>query len=196
MIEGWTTQESVEVFRGQRVVVRRDTVRRADGSPGTYEYIESVDGVRVAALDDEGRIALVAENVHVCGLRLLMCPGGGCGADEDAEAAARRELREEAGIEAARIEPLTTMWRMPAGARTREHLYLATGLTVGEHRREPSEADMELHWIPLVEAVAMCGDGRITEAGTLAAVLLTAQRTTGPLPHQATDRAPSHPAAR
>ncbi|MFD0352058.1 hypothetical protein ACFQ0M_49725 [Kitasatospora aburaviensis] len=70
------------------------------------------------------------------------------------------------------------MWRMPAGARTREHLYLARGLSLGEHHRDASEADMELRWVALEEAVAMCGDGRITEAGTLAAVLLTAQRTT------------------
>nr|BEK71431.1 NUDIX hydrolase [Kitasatospora purpeofusca] len=194
MIKGWSTQSSTEVYRGPRLVVRRDEIRRADGSPGTYEYTEAVDGVRVLALDDRGRVALVAEDVYVCGLRLVLCPGGGCGADEDPEAAARRELREEAGIEADRIEPLTVMLRMPAGARTREHLYLATGLTVGEHRREPSEADMELHWVPLAEAVAMCGDGRITEAGTLVAVLLTAQRTTGPLPHQSADRPPSRPA--
>ncbi|MEV6676364.1 hypothetical protein AB0N09_05765 [Streptomyces erythrochromogenes] len=42
---------------------------------------------------------------------------------------------------------------------------------------DTSEADMDLHWVALEEAVAMCGDGRITEAGTLAALLLTAQRT-------------------
>ncbi|MFI9788613.1 NUDIX domain-containing protein [Kitasatospora sp. NPDC051984] len=191
MIEGWTTKSSTEVYRGLRVVVRRDTVQRADGSPGTYEYTESVDGVRVLALDGRGRVALVEENVYVCGLRLLMCPGGGCGAGEDSAEAARRELLEEAGIRAARIEPLTTMWRMPAGARTREHLYLATGLTVGDHQREASEADMELRWVPLEDAVAMCANGRITEAGTLAAVLLTAQRTTGLLPRQATDQAPA-----
>ncbi|MFB7947992.1 NUDIX domain-containing protein [Kitasatospora phosalacinea] len=189
MIEGWSTESSTIVFTGRRVVVRRDEVRRADGSLGTYEYTESVDGVRVLALDGRGRVALVEENVHACGLRLLMCPGGGCGADEDPAVAALRELLEEAGIRAARIEPLTAMWRMPAGARTREHLYLATDLTVGEHQREASEADMELRWVPLEEATAMCADGRITEAGTLAAVLLTAQRTTGLLPHQATDQA-------
>ncbi|QKW17844.1 NUDIX hydrolase [Kitasatospora sp. NA04385] len=194
MIEGWTTQSSTVVHRGRRMTVRRDEVRRADGSPGTYEYTEAVDGVRVLALDGRGRVALVAEDVYVCGLRLLLCPGGGCDPAEDPAAAARRELLEEAGIRAARIEPLTAMWRMPAGARTREHLYLATGLTVGEHRREASEADMELHWVPLAEAVAMCADGRITEAGTLAAVLLTAQRTARPLPHRATDRAPASPA--
>ncbi|MGW4890698.1 NUDIX domain-containing protein [Kitasatospora sp. NPDC004240] len=115
--------------------------------------------------------------------------GGGCGVGEDPAAAALRELLEEAGILAALIEPLTTMWRMPAGARTREHLYLATGLSVGEHQREASEANMELRWVPLEEAVAMCADGRITEAGTLVAVLLAAQRTTSLLPRQTTDQA-------
>ncbi|MEU9803015.1 NUDIX hydrolase [Streptomyces sp. NPDC051000] len=78
--------------------------------------------------------------------------------------AARRELAEEAGIRASEVELLTMMWRMPAGARTREHLYLARGLSIGEHHRDPSEADMELRWVTLDEAVAMCGDGRITEA--------------------------------
>jgi ADP-ribose pyrophosphatase len=176
MINGWSTVSSTVQYTGVRVVVRRDSVRRTDQSLGTYEYTESVDGVRVVALDDRGRIALVEENVYVCGQRLLMCPGGGCEPEEDPRTAARRELLEEAGIRAAEIELLTTMWRMPAGARTREHLYLARGLSIGEHQRDASEADMELRWVTLEQAVAMCGDGRITEAGTLAAVLLTAQR--------------------
>ncbi|WP_328664933.1 NUDIX hydrolase [Streptomyces sp. NBC_00328] len=176
MIDGWSTVSSTVRYKGVRVVVRRDSVRRTDQSLGTYEYTESVDGVRVVALDDRGRIALVEENVYVCGQRLLMCPGGGCEPGEDPWAAARRELAEEAGIRAAEVELLTMMWRMPAGARTREHLYLAWDLSIGEHHRDASEADMELRWVALEEAVVMCGDGRITEAGTLAAVLLTAQR--------------------
>lgn len=157
-------------------MVRRDSVRRTDQSMGTYEYTESADGVRVVALDDQGQIALVEENVYVCGERLLMCPGGGCEPGEDPLAAARRELAEEAGLHASDIEPLTMMWRMPAGARTREHLYLARGLRIGEHHRDVSEADMELRWVALDEAVAMCGDGQIIEAGTLTAILLTAHR--------------------
>ncbi|MFF0433884.1 NUDIX domain-containing protein [Streptomyces sp. NPDC004327] len=177
MIDGWSTVSSTVEYTGVRVVVRRDSVRRADQSLGTYEYTESVDGVRVVALDDRGHVALVEENVYACGQRLLMCPGGGCAPGEDPLSAARRELAEEAGIRAAEVELLTMMWRMPAGARTREHLYLARGLSLGEHQREASEADMELRWVALEEAVAMCGNGQITEAGTLAAVMLTAQRT-------------------
>ncbi|WP_331446664.1 NUDIX hydrolase [Streptomyces xanthochromogenes] len=176
MIEGWRTLSSTVQFTGVRLVVRRDVVRRTDQSQGTYEYTESTDGVRVVALDGQGRIALVEENVYVCGQRLLMCPGGGCEPGEDPSAAARRELAEEAGLHASEVELLTTMWRMPAGARTREHLYLARGLRIGEHHRDASEADMELRRIALDEALAMCGDGRITEAGTLAAILLTAHR--------------------
>lgn len=76
MISGWSTVSSTLEYTGLRVVVRRDTVRRADRSTGTYEYTESVDGVRVVALDGRGRIALVEENVYVGGKRLLMCPGG------------------------------------------------------------------------------------------------------------------------
>ncbi|MEU9254485.1 NUDIX hydrolase [Streptomyces sp. NPDC048270] len=178
MIDGWSTVSSTVQYTGVRVVVRRDAVRRSDQSLGTYEYTESVDGVRVVALDDWGRIALLEENVYVCGQRLLMCPGGGCEPGEDPLAAARRELAEEAGIRAAEVELLTMMWRMPAGARTREHLYLARDLSIGEHQRDASEADMELRWVALEQAVAMCSNGQITEAGTLAAILLTAQRTT------------------
>lgn len=182
MIDGWSTVSSTVQYTGVRVVVRRDSVWRTDQSLGTYEYTDSVDGVRVAALDDRGRIALVEENVYVCGERLLMCPGGGCEPGEDPRTAARRELLEEAGIRAAEIEPLTRMWRMPAGVRAREHLYLARDLSIGKHHRDASEADMDLCWVALEEAVAMCHDGRIAEAGTLAAVLLTAHRTTGTWP--------------
>lgn len=188
-LDGWSTVSSSLEYTGVRVVVRRDRVQRADQSEGTYEYIESGDGVRVLALDDRGRIALVEESVYVCGQRLLMCPGGGAEPGEAPAAAARRELAEEAGVRAETVELLTVMWRMPAGARTREHLYLARGLTIGAHHRDAGEADMDLHWVPLDQTVAMCADGRITEAGTLAAILLTAHRTataaadTAPAPH-------------
>ncbi|MEV8529897.1 NUDIX hydrolase [Streptomyces sp. NPDC052000] len=122
MIDGWSTVSSTVQYKGVRLVVHRDSVRRTDQSLGAYEYTESADGVRVAALDGQGRIALVEENVYVCGQRLLMCPGGGCEPGETPLAAARRELAEEAGIHAAEVEPLTMMWRMLAGARNREHL--------------------------------------------------------------------------
>jgi ADP-ribose pyrophosphatase len=65
------------------------------------------------------------------------------------------------------------MWRMPGGALTCEYLYLARDLTVGAPRREAREEDMTLHWMPLDEAVELCQSGRITEASTLTAILLT-----------------------
>ncbi|MEU3904071.1 NUDIX hydrolase [Streptomyces goshikiensis] len=177
MIDGWSTISSTIQYEGARIVVRSDSVQRPDDSLGTYEYTESADGVRIAALDHRGQIALVEESIYVCGRRLLLCPGGGCEPGEDPLTAASRELAEETGIRAGEVELLTTIWRMPAGARTREHLYLARNLSIGEPRREPGERDMLLRWTALDEAVAMCRDGQITEAGTLATVLLAAQHT-------------------
>ncbi|KUN17575.1 hypothetical protein AQJ11_37565 [Streptomyces corchorusii] len=83
------------------------------------------------------------------GYEVPMRPGDGCEPDEDPLAAARRELVEEASIRASEVELLTMMRQMPASARTREHLYLARGLSTGEHQRDASEADMELRWVAL-----------------------------------------------
>ncbi|MBF9071848.1 NUDIX hydrolase [Streptacidiphilus sp. NEAU-YB345] len=152
-----------------------DEVVRPNGSTGSYKYIALPDGVRVAALDEEGRLALLEEDVYVCGQRLLLLPGGGVEKGETPEQAAVRELAEEGGITAGDLRLLTRMRRMPANARTTEHLYLARDLQLGAPDREASEEGMTLRWTPLDEAVEMCGDGRITEAGTLAAILLTAQ---------------------
>ncbi|MEY9956763.1 NUDIX domain-containing protein [Streptacidiphilus sp. MAP5-52] len=171
--EGWTTLRTDTLHQGRRMSLLRDEITRPNGTPGAFVYLEQPDGVRVVALDDHNRVALIEEDVYVCGRRLLLVPGGGCETGEAPEQAAARELAEEAGITADKIRLLTPMWRMPASVRTREHLFLARGLHLGEPHRESTETDMTVHWTPLDEAAAMCRDGRITEAGTLTAILLT-----------------------
>ncbi|MFE0055374.1 NUDIX domain-containing protein [Streptomyces sp. NPDC059003] len=153
--------------------MNRDTVIRPDGSSGTYEHITVDDGVRVVALDEQGQVVLVEDDFYLQQRRVLHLPGGGSGGQEP-QAAALRELEEEAGLIATDVRPLGVIDPLPAATTARTHLFLATGLRAGTADRDDTEIGMTVHWWKLSDALTAVRAGRITEAGSVAGLLLAA----------------------
>ncbi|MFM8703438.1 MAG: NUDIX hydrolase, partial [Planctomycetia bacterium] len=91
------------------------------------------------------------------------------------EEAARRELAEETGYRAGRIAPAGAMWLSPGILRERMHLFVAEDLVAGPQALEPGE-QIRIRVVAWEEALAMCLDGRIDDAKTIAGLLLTAER--------------------
>jgi ADP-ribose pyrophosphatase len=167
----WQQISSEVIHQGPFISLLRDSVLRPDGSPGTYEHVAADDGVRVVALDEQGRVVLVEDDFYLQRRRILHVPGGGCDGQPPRKAAIR-ELEEETGLIAGSVRPLGFIDPLPAVTAARTHLFLATDLRIGTVRRDGTEVGMTLQWRQLHEAVEAVRTGEITEAGSVTALLL------------------------
>jgi ADP-ribose pyrophosphatase len=96
---------------------------------------------------------------------------------EDPQLTAERELAEEAGLAAGRVEHLVTFFNAPGISDESIVLYLAQDLTeVGHDRQSEEEHAMTVERIPLATALAMVDDGQITDAKTIIGLTLAARR--------------------
>ena len=133
--------------------------------------------VAVVAIDD-GDVFLVRQYRAALDADLIELPAGKRDvAGEPPIETARREMEEEIGMRAQRLEPLVTLHHAPGFCDEYSRLFLATGLTAVLERREgPEEQVMEVLRVPVGEAVEMCLDGRITDAKTIVGLLAVARR--------------------
>jgi ADP-ribose pyrophosphatase len=100
-------------------------------------------------------------------------PAGRLDQGEAPEACARRELREEAGVTARRLDRLTTIWTTPGFTDEAIHLFLASDLEAATAAREPDEF-IEVVPRPLSEVLAGIRDGAIRDGKTVAGILYVA----------------------
>lgn len=155
------------------MVVREDDIRRQDGSTGIYGVIDKPTYALVVATDGD-RYRLVEQFRYPIGLRRWEFPQGTAPGTLDgdepppAELAAQ-ELREETGLRAASMVVLGQLDVAPGMSSQRGWVFLATGLTEGEHDREPEEQDMHSEWFSGEQIERMIVDGVITDAQTMAA---------------------------
>lgn len=149
--------------------MRVDTLRLPNGQEVEREIVDHPGAVVIAALDGEGRVAVVEQYRPAVGKELRELPAGTLEEGEDPAQAAVRELREEAGLEAGRWDALGSFYSSPGFLREELHAFLARELRYVGAQPEDDE-DIDLHWVPLQEA------GRRQEAGmdakTLATLLL------------------------
>ncbi|WAU79966.1 NUDIX hydrolase [Streptomyces sp. Qhu-G9] len=133
------------------------------------------DASVVVARDQDGLVALLSAHFTKHGGEYLFLPGGRREDGEDPGECARRELREEAGIQAEHWTSLGS-YAITLGSTARVHLYEATGLTCGPQELTPSEEGFKLSWWPMRDALEAVAEGRfLLPAGPLA-LLLAARR--------------------
>ena len=147
-----------------------DDVLRPDGSPGIYGVVHFANlAAGVVAIDATDRVVLVGQHRYTLDAWSWEIPEGGVPAGEDPLEGARRELREETGIEAASWRELLRADLSNSVTDEQAILYLATDLTHGDADPEPTEA-LEIRWVPFTEALAMTIDGRISDAMSVLAI--------------------------
>jgi ADP-ribose pyrophosphatase len=163
------------IFSGRAFTIRRDTLRLPDGHETKFDIVEHVGSVVLIPVDEKGDLLFVRQYRHAAGLDLLELPAGTLDKDEAPEACARREVREETGMAAARLELLGGFYLAPGYSTEYMHVYLATGLVP-----DPLEADadefLSVESLPLDRALAMAERGEFPDAKTLAALALARPR--------------------
>jgi 8-oxo-dGDP phosphatase len=183
-MEGRFVRHSRRVaYENAWITVWHDEVSRPDGSPGIYGVVHFENlAAGVAAIDDDDRIALVGQHRYTLDRDSWEIPEGGVPPGEDLIAGARRELREETGLEARTIEPLLEMHLSNSVSDEWGIVYLARGISPGAAAPEDTEQLM-VRTVSLEEAYQMVCAGKITDslsvAGILRLVLLERERAGG-----------------
>ncbi len=158
--------ESRRLYEGRIVNLRVDSVEMADGSRATREVVEHGDVVAIVPLLKDGDLLLVRQFRLPAEQVMLEVPAGGVDEDEAPEGAAQRELREECGQRAGRLERLGGFYVSPGFCNEFVHVFLATELEPSPLRLDPDEQLAVVH-VPLVEALRLVSAGEIRDAKSI-----------------------------
>ena len=167
------TVASETLYTGKIFALRADEVRMPGDGTARREVVEHYGAVAVAALDDEDRIVLVYQYRHPLGRRLWELPAGLLDiGGEDPALTVRRELVEEAGLEADAWSVLIDIDSAPGFSDESVRIYLATGLREVERpEAHDEEADMRTERVPLMDAVKRVFAGEIVNSLAVAGIL-------------------------
>ena len=163
------------LYTGRIVNLDLDTVRFPNGTTGRLEMIRHPGASAVVPLLDplehpDPRVLLIRQFRHAAEDYIWEIPAGRLDPGESPEACAARELEEETGMRAARLDRLTTIYTTPGFTDERIHLFLATGLTQGAEAREADEfMEVEIrHWSAVM---AMVAAGEVVDGKTLVSLM-------------------------
>ncbi|OMC19831.1 ADP-ribose pyrophosphatase [Mycobacterium sp. SP-6446] len=161
---------SREIYRNRWMVLREDDIRRADGSAGIFAVVDKPTYALVLPYDGRS-FSLVEQFRYPLGARRWEFPQGTAPdlAESEPSELAARELREETGLRAASFEALGQLDVAPGLSSQRGWVFLATGISEGESRREHEEQDMHSQWFARDDVERMIRSGVITDSQSIAA---------------------------
>ena len=156
------------VYEGKIIKVRCDDAQLPDGKPCVREMIEHNGGASVLYIEDE-KVLLVRQFRYAYGESLYEIPAGKLEGEEDSMLAAARELEEEAGIKAGRLEKMFDFYPTPGYTNEKIYIYRAfDGERIAAHLDEGEFLDVE--YIPLSRARTMIENGEIKDGKTILAL--------------------------
>ena len=165
-----TQLTSERIFSGRIINLRLDEARLSSGIIARREVVDHPGAVALVAMPDRDHVLLVEQWRYAADEALLEIPAGTLTPGEDPAACALRELAEETGCTTANLTPLVSFWSAPGFTTERMYVFLAQGLT-------PCHADADedeiIHPLTVAwqDALAMCLDGRIRDAKSIAGIL-------------------------
>jgi ADP-ribose pyrophosphatase len=162
--------DSKTVFEGGVFDVRIDTIRE-EGKTHDREIVVHSGSVVILPVFDDGTVALVKQYRHAVGKELLELAAGGIEENEDPKDGAERELEEEIGVKAEKIELLCSVYVSPGFLTEKMSIYLATGLTdVGQKLEGDENITVERYSFEKLNEMIRNGD--IEDAKTIVGITL------------------------
>ena len=170
--------KSTRVYTGKVVSLDVDTVRFPDGSAGELEMIRHSGASAVVPFLSDPRasdpqILLIRQYRYAADGYLYEIPAGRLDKGEAPRDCAMRELKEETGCTAERVDPLFSFYTTPGFTDEKIHVFMATGLVAGETKHEADEF-LDLHPMLLSRALEMVEAGEIMDAKTALGILYAA----------------------
>jgi ADP-ribose pyrophosphatase len=163
------------VKRGFQVQVRTERVRLPNGHEVVLDIVPHPGAAAVVPFASEREVLLIRQYRHAAGGSLLEVPAGKLEPGEPPELCAARELEEEAGQRAGRLERLGCIWTTPGFTDERIHLFAAFDLEPVPHRLDPDEV-IEVLRTPFEEALELVWRGELCDAKSALALLHAARR--------------------
>lgn len=178
-----STVASHRIYTGKIVKMDVDQVRFPDGSTGDMEVVRHPGAAAVLPFlsdptGDDPQIMLLKQFRYAVDSYLYEIPAGKLEDAEEPRACAERELREETGCSAERIEHLFTFFTTPGFSDETLHVFLASGLTNGEPEREKDEF-VTVETMKLSYALKLIQTNEIRDGKTMLAILYAAGFSAG-----------------
>ncbi len=162
------------IYEGAILNLRRDKVTVMEGE-SYREIVEHNGGAVIAALKPDGKMIMVRQFRKPAERVMLEVPAGKIDPGESPETAALRELKEETGYTAGKIEKLTQMYPSVGYSQEILHIYLCTELDAGETAFDENEA-IDIEEYPIDKLVNMVMKGEIQDGKSQVAILMVRQR--------------------
>ncbi|UCE00390.1 MAG: NUDIX hydrolase [Chloroflexota bacterium] len=167
----YITQESETLYRGKAFDVRRDLVLLPDGKTTSVDIVVHPGAVTLIPINSDGKLLFVRQYRHAVGRMLLELPAGTLDAGEKPEDCALREIREETGMSASRLEKVGEFFLVPGYSTEYMYIYLASGL---QSAPLPGDEDefITVEAVDLARIPELISKGDLRDAKSLAALFL------------------------
>lgn len=167
------TLKSETVYEGKAFDVRREQLLLPDGKTTWFDIVIHPGAVTLIPIDAIGRILFVRQYRHAVGKELLELPAGTLNVGEEPAACALREVREETGMSAGKLEKVGEFYLVPGYSTEYMHLYLASDLQVDPLPGDEDEF-ITVEAIHLEDLPELISQGALQDAKSLAALSLAA----------------------
>ena len=163
--------KSETILQGRAFKIRRDYLKTPHGQETRLEIIEHGGSVVIIPIDEEGNILFVRQYRHATGQDMIELPAGTRDGNEPYEECAAREIREETGMGAEKLEKVGEFYLAPGYSTEFMAVFLATNLNHNPLAADEDEL-LSVEKIPVRKAMEMAQNGEMLDAKSLAAFLL------------------------
>jgi len=165
------TIHSQAIYQGRAFSVRKDQVKLPDGAETALDIVEHIGAVTILPLDSKGQVWFVRQYRHAAGIEMLELPAGTLEPEEVPESCAHREIREEIGMGAGKLQKIGTFYLAPGYSTEFMHIFLATDLSPAPLEGDADEF-LSVECYPIARIPDLIQAGEIIDAKSLAAFQL------------------------